>query len=315
LRLKEVYSQDITPFGSYNFKLTASLYATNWEFDGDHAYLALIYDDEVVLSILSSVGDMVKIFYLASSNDSELLENAIDDVRFIFGLDENLDEFYNSVRNDPLLGILSGELRGIHLRAVQDIWDGLIIGICQQNTSFYNGWRSLIKLRKLFGKRIYLPGKSVEYYTYPRPDSILNFAPYLRKTGIGYRSKIILNVAREYIKREGKIENLEDLKYIGPYTSAITRVMALREYSVFPLDRWFTRLLTHVYFNDEEVSREELIKFIDKKWGRWKGLAAVFITAVTGAKTISKTIMDFDSNRLEPFPDKPAPLTLWKYEL
>lgn len=314
MRLKEVYSQEIMPFGSYNFKLTASLYSASWEFDGENAYLVLIYNDAFVLSILSSIGDIVRITYLASSNDSELLERAISDVRFIFGLDENLNNFYELVRDDPLLGILSRELKGIHLRAVQDIWAGLIIGICQQNTSFYNGWKSLIKLRKLLGNRILIPAKNIEYYTYPSPESILNYASYLKRTGIGYRSKIILQVAKEYMEKEGRIDDIEELKYVGPYTSAIAKIMALREYAVFPLDRWFTKLLTHVYFNDKEVEKDELLRFIDNKWGKWKGLAAIFITAVTGAKIISKTINDFDNGKLEPFPNKPAPLTLWRYQ-
>ena len=278
MRLREVYSQDITPFGTYDFRLTASLYATNWEFDGTYAYLGLIYDDEVILSILNSVGEVVKISYLASTNDSDLLERAIEDVRFIFGLDENLDDFYELARKDPLLRAISSDLRGIHLRTVQDIWDGLIIGICQQNTSFYLGWRSLIKLRRLYGKRIHLPKTKLDYYTYPRPESIINFPHYLKKTGVGYRAKIILNAAQKYLSTNGEIENLEELKYIGPYTSAIAKIIALRDYSVFPLDKWFTKLLIHVYFNDDNVTREELIKFIDKKWGRWKALAELPLT-------------------------------------
>ncbi len=169
----------------------------------------------------------------------------------------------------------------------------------------------LIKLRKMFGMPMRYT--DLNYYLYPRPKDLISRRNDLSKAGVGYRANALINAAKRFLAKNA-ISNLEEIKYVGSYTAGIARILALRDYSVFPLDRWFTKLLTHVYFNDKKVSKKELTKFIRGKWGRWCGLAAIMITAVTGAKTINEVIKDFDKNSLNPFPNHPAPLTLWMYK-
>ena len=107
---------------------------------------------------------------------------------------------------------------------------------------------------------------------------------------------------------------MEELRGIGQYTARIARILALRKYDEFPVDRWFARLIPNAYFDvDETWPIEKVEKFARERWGKYMGLAAIFITAVTAAETIGDTLKRIHAKNINPFPNKPSPFTLWRY--
>ena len=311
--LKEVYDTELRARGYYNFHLTASCYAFPWEYDGKNAYIILECDSNfVVVKAYSKQNDiMLKVY--SDTTSSVIIDKAIKDAVFILGIKEDLNDFYAICKNDPLLYSLANDLLGIHMRAVQNLWQGLLISICQQNASFKQGWRMLWNIRKRLGEELRIPGCDRRFYAYPSPRRVIEKFERMRDCRVGYRAETILRAAKVFLK--GEILELEDIKGIGQYSARLARILGLRKYDEFPVDRWFSTLIPRVYAGEEKWSIKETESFAKKKWGKWAGLAAVMITVVTGAKPLRNILSDIQHGNIRPLPDEPAPLTLWRYNL
>ncbi len=312
--LSKVYSTNIKLSHPYNFYLTASFYSTRFEFDGTYAYVILNYDEDYAVSRARSEDKLILIDIYATKSSSDLIERALRDTAFIMGFNEDLREFYSLCANDPLLGILSKELYGIHMRAVQGLWEGLLISICQQNASFRQGWRMLMRIREILGEELRIPDSELIFYTFPSPKKIIEKPSLLRQCGVGYRDKIFLNAAKAFIRNNEP--ELIEIKGIGQYSARLAKILGKRDYREFPVDRWFSTLIPRVYAREEKWSIKEVEEFARKRWGKYAGLAAIMITVVTGAKPISSLLKVLEKGQNpDPFPHEPAPLTLWRYSL
>jgi len=312
--LKHVYSEEISPVKYYNFDLTASCYAAPWEYDGKYAYIPLEFDSYFGVTRACMEESVVKLEVFLTSGNSDLIERALDRAIFILGLKENLDEFYSLCTNDPLLDVVKKEFLGIHMRAVPSVWEGLLIGICQQNASFKQGWRMLFNIRKKIGQALRIPHSNKIIYTFPSYSRILTKQSLLRECGVGYREEIIIDVAKFFLEECG--DDLESIRGIGQYTARLAKILGERNYGEFPVDRWFASLLPRVYMNSKEkLSVRKIEEFAKKRWGKWSGLAAIMITIVTAARPLRKVLEDIEKGKLNPLPNEPAPLTLWRFSL
>ncbi len=297
----------------YNFKLTVSVYSTHWDFDGERAYIPILIDDKQIVVVASEGDERIELEVYSKSRGVEV-DQVLKNARYILGIDENLSKFYDSVRSDSLLGIISNKLRGIHMRSVQSLWEGLLIGICQQNAGFQQGWLMVTLLREKLGSKVLIAKYRHEVAFLPTPDDILSKKTYIKEARVGYREKVILRCATVFSKQTPELGELEEIKGIGQYTARIARILALRKYDEFPVDRWFARLIPNAYLNVDEVwPKEKVEEFAERMWGKWRGLAAIFITVVTAADTIGKVLKSLRLRKLDPFPDRPSPLTLWRY--
>ena len=310
--LRHVYSLNVKPVKPYSFDLTASCYAISWEYDGHNAYITLDYDKHVSLVKVSPREDELLFEVYADTSSSDIIDSAIRDARFILGVDEDLTNFYGLCKNDPLLGILAERFIGMRIRAVQNLWQGILISICQQNASFKQGWKMLLNIRRKLGKPLQIPNNPRIMFTYPSPRQVIEKFDFLKDCRVGYRDKVILNAARFFLENES--EELEKIKGIGQYSARLARILGLRKYDKFPVDRWFSVLIPKVYANEDKWTIRRVEEFAAKKWDKWAGLAAVMITVITGAKTLTKLLEDIQQGKLSPLPDEPAPLTLWRYE-
>jgi len=285
-----------------------------YEYDGEHAYIVLSYDDYPVVVKLSLSNSLIKADVYSVSHDSTLIESAIRDTEFIMGLKEDLTEFYELCRGDPLLDPLSKNLYGIHMRGVQNLWQGVLISISQQNASFKQGWRMLSLIRKNLGEEVRIPKCDAVFYTYPTPRTIIERSKSLRRCGVGYREKTFLNAAKAFIREEEP--DLLEIKGIGQYSARLAKVLGKRDYREFPVDRWFATLIPRVYAGEEKWSIKKVEEFAKKKWGQWAGLVAIMITIITAAKPIGNLLnMLGKGKQLDSFPNEAAPLTLWKHGL
>ena len=309
-----IYETSVPTRNDYNFKLTASLYATHWDYDGERAYVPVRKGNILGVAVLMLVKDHIHIEIFSERRDDEFIEEALRVTDHVMALGEDLREFYDLVRDDPLLAIINGDLRGLHMRAMQSIWEGLLVGICQQNASFRQGWLMVTLLRGVLGSKVFLKKYGHKIALLPTPSEVIARKDLLRSTRAGYRTSTILECARSFSKESIEPERLEELRGIGQYTARIARILALRKYDEFPVDRWFARLIPNAYFNvDETWPIEKVEKFARERWGKYMGLAAIFITAVIAAETIGDTLKRIHAKNINPFPNKPSPFTLWRY--
>lgn len=316
IHLTYSYSDVIKPPQPYNFNLTAMVYATPWDFDGKNAFIgAKLSGSHYLLSIITSAGSEVSFKLYVSKNDTELIEKGINYTIFAMALDEDLTAFYKLVNRDTFLRIINTKLNGIHLRTPINLWEGLLIGICQQNASFKQGWKMVMNLRKLIGTPLKIPDTERIYYTLPTPEDILNARQKLRKCSVGYREKTIVNAAAFF--KSAINEDIESIKGVGSYSAAIARILGKRRYTEAPIDRWFARLLPRMYLGkDEKWTIKKAKEFAVNKWENWVGLALVMITIITGAKMINQAIAAIEQGKLDPLTENAVtPLNLWKIKM
>ena len=73
------------------------------------------------------------------------------------------------------------------------------------------------------------------------------------------------------------IQLLCKIKGIGRYSAEIVALDALRKYDAFPLDSWSSKIFAKLYFDNDDVSVDVLNDFAYDKWGKYRGLAFVYI--------------------------------------
>lgn len=312
-RLEKIYHDTLDTRGT-NLYLTLSTYNFSFWFNGRRGVVVL--DEYVpVVAFVNTDGS----FEIHSAKRDVPIGEYVDRLKRMLGINEDLGEFYNLSKNDPILMPFGRELVGWKPRSTS-LWWGLVIGVCQQNASFRQGWRSLYNIMRFYGRRYEtIHGKIV---LPPTPEDILTKPMLLRETGVGYRADTIVNIARWITRNKGIVEKLERLpskdverilkgiKGVGSYTARLSIILAYRKYDLPPIDRWLKRLIVEAY----GVSEHEAEKYWIKRWGKWSGLAAYASTISLDAEVLSIALKKLREGRIKPTMEgKMTPLSLWKY--
>ena len=303
-------------YDDYDFRLTASIYNFSWYYSGD-GILKLILDLEYpTIAVARVCGLKILCIDVYSSARYEDISEYIELIRHILGLSEDLTAFYKLWRTDKLLSKSMSYLAGFRVRA-SPLWISLLIGVCQQNASFKQGWKMLSNLFKLFGESYLIPPFG-EVLIPPRPSDIFRInISELMKAGIGYRAKTIHNIAEEFVR--GNItndfrdchnpESLKTINGVGNYTARLANVLTYRKYNEPPIDRWLAKIISHVY----NVPVNDTERYWEKYWGSWSGLASILATIALDAEPLSKAIKRIDEGLVYPSTNDMSPLNLWRY--
>ncbi|AEM38174.1 hypothetical protein Pyrfu_0302 [Pyrolobus fumarii 1A] len=229
------------------------------------------------------------------------LKDAID----VLGLHEDLSEYWGLARGDPLVGGVADVMPGLRLRRASP-WYAFLVAVCQQNASFRQGWGMLYKLHLLASVRARLPDGRV-YLMVPRPGDLDESV--LREARLGYRYRTVLEVARNPPATCKDVDDLRGVRGVGPYTHALVRLIACRDYSVLPLDRWLEALASKAY----TVPKSGVRAALQAKFGRWVGLAALHTTIGFDAQPLRKALERLEKGLNKPGLAEPSPVSLWKY--
>lgn len=301
-------------YEDYKFDLVASVYNFSWYFDGDILKLVINYEPLTIATIREVGNDVLSVEVYSRSRVSKDL--IMDLINYLLGLYEDLNDFYQLWKMDKLLSKSFNFLKGYRVRA-SPLWNSLLIGVCQQNASFKQGWKMVANLHTIFGKRINLENYG-DIIIPPGPKDIINMnIKELESARVGYRAKIIMNIAEAFVNdilsndfsNIHKISDLVKLEGVGHYTARLAQVLTYRIYDDPPVDRWLKRIINFVY----DVPDKEAEAFWRRKWGRWSGLASLITTIALDAEVISKAIKRIKSGKIYPLKNIMSPMTLWRY--
>lgn len=284
----------------FNFSLTASCYSFPWEFDGK---VLKIFVNEKLFKVKEEKNTL-SIFCNKDMEEEDTLR-----IKEVLGMEEDLSEFYSLCRGDPLLDCVPKHFLGLHIRK-HTLWEALLIGICQQNASFSQGWKMAKRLWLLFGK------KEEDFVFPPSPSSILKGKNMLKEAGVGYRSATFVNLCNaalngelektEKLKEKEARERLCRIKGVGNYTASLALLFSKRVYSLFFIDRWFEKILAATYKRGILEARE--------KWGKWWGLFCFFTTVATEALAAKKVLEKLKEKKIFPSFEAPYPTPLNFYK-
>jgi len=319
VELRKLFSVSLEKPRLFNFRLTSMIYSFNWIYNGKNLYLILDYNLPIVAKISEKERELNATIYSLKNTVSQ--SEVVEKIEKVLGFDEKIEEFYNKIKEDPLLKYVPIKLKGARLRSV-DPWTGLVVAVCQQNASFKQGWRMLYNLYKKVGKILLVEDHYV--IALPRPKELVKLdASLLAECKLGYRSQTLIEAAKfflensleEKLPRESPISAekiLKEIKGVGQYSARLTLVLSMRYYELPPIDRWTAKIAQEAY-KLPSATIKTIESALKEKWGRWAGLGVFFLTVVLDAVPLSKALMRLKENNLKPsFSAKDlTPLNLW----
>lgn len=168
-----------------------------------------------------------------------------------FGIGEDFSEFRGLCKKDHVLKTHLDGIKGIRLFSAPDDFEALVCIICSQMTGFPQ-YKSMT--RKIYEAYGFFPG----------PKDVLARPGLLDGCGVGYRKKFILALAKSFP---------EWSTGLGQYSKNIFALFQRRDYSSFYEDSLIGKIARERYGFKGKNIRE----FASGKWGRWAGLAEVFL--------------------------------------
>ena len=145
--------------------------------------------------------------------DDELCNATKQYLRALFRLDDNLEEFYDAFRDDPLVNAFS-QLRGLRLMQASNLFESLICSICSQHASvkMWNLMTQLIK--RTYGESVTFPDGAV-FYSFPKPEKLSAALERDLESicKIGYRAKYIIAASKHIVEGRLNLNHLRDFPY------------------------------------------------------------------------------------------------------
>lgn len=218
------------------------------------------------------------------------IEKIVKELNWRYGLDEDISEFFREFEDDRFLKPVFKRLKGMRNNCANSLYELLIISIVLQNATVRRTVQMMNNLFGAYGTKMRFDNK--ELFAYWNPEDLREVdEEELRSLKVGYRAKMIKRVSEafadgeidEFKLREMNTENakkkLMKLYGVGPATAQNVLGGYLRKYDVFDLKgkSWEQKILSKEMFNKELVHPEEITEELDKRYGKWKGLAFHYI--------------------------------------
>ena len=244
-----------------------------WKKIDEDYYIGIIKD-----RVIKIKQDKNKLFVL--SNNYSNLEKV---VREYFELDKDykiIEERISKV--DEYVEKAVKNTSGLrHLK--QDFFETIISYIISANNNIPRISKSVNEISKRYGKEIEFEGE--KYYLFPRPEELKKVTiDEYRECGVGFRDKYIYNTVRKINNGEINLETMQEmdtltlrnllltLMGIGPKVADCILLFSCSRQEVFPIDVWVERVMKKLYFEDKDVSKKEILKYADEKFGKDAGI-------------------------------------------
>ena len=213
-------------------------------------------------------------------------------VRFYFDLDRNYEEIKMQLSNiDKYLKTSVEYGKGIRILN-QDLWETIISFIISANNNIPRIKGIIERISKKYGTEIEWNGE--KYYTFPTPEQLGKATVEdLRSLGTGFRDIRIYETTKKVLSGEFNLKEVQNkdtlsardelltLSGVGPKVAdCILLFSTLKRFDVFPIDVWVRRVMNELYIKNEDetkVSKNEIAKIAEKKFGNLEGLAQQYL--------------------------------------
>ena len=240
------------------------------------------------------------------SPDEVKLKSVGNEIKDIFGLNDDLNELYKFLGNDPQLEPTVDFCRGLRIFKAHNPFECLISSITSANNSIIRWNRSIRAIKEKWGiKHSFSSGN---FYTFPNPLKIQNVPEQdleemelcggekeldecvnnLKACGFGYRSSYIKQAAQmveneinidDFFKMdyEEAFHTLLQIKGVGPKVADCILLYGFGRYEAFPVDVWIKRIISHLYFDGKDVSVPKIRLFGMEKFGKYAGYVQLYL--------------------------------------
>lgn len=224
----------------------------------------------------------------------------------IFDLNFDLDKFYSYLSEDHKLEPAIDFCKGLRLFLAKDPFECIISSIASANNSIARWTKSIAKIKEKWGVATEFP--SGTFYRVPSPTTLMgvyedNFEEYeaigrimeleccitnLKSCGVGYRAPYIKRVS-EIITLEIDLLEIQNMTYseayekilkfpgVGPKVADCILLYGYGFKEAFPSDVWIKRIVSHLYFDDKDISVAKVREFGMERFGDYAGYVQLYL--------------------------------------
>ena len=239
-----------------------------WNKIDENAYIGVVKD-----RVLKVRQEENKIF--VKSDKEENLEKV---VRYYFDLDRDYEKLEKKIVliDDNIAKAVKNTsgLRNLN----QDFFEMLISYIISANNNIPRIKGIIDRISAKYGHKIEFEGK--KYYLFPTPDELKDVTiDEFRECGVGFRDKYIYKTVEKINNKEIDLEQMQKLDTeklkaallslmgVGPKVADCILLFSCARQEVFPIDVWVQRIMRRLYYNNEEVSKNEILRYARENFG------------------------------------------------
>ncbi len=219
----------------------------------------------------------------------DLVEKIAAEMAWRYDLMSDLGEFYDGFSGDEILAPVLARWRGTRPSTYSSLYEYLVISTLLQNATVRRTVQMAENLFARFGSRVAYDGKTLAAYWDP---AVIRVAPEedLRAQKVGYRAKTLKRQAESFGPgglEESRLRTLPtpDLKKallsiygVGPASVWYLLFGQFKRYDAFDtISPWEQKIYSRLLFQEELVDAKTILVEVDRRWGRWKMLAASLV--------------------------------------
>lgn len=242
-----------------------------------------------------------------SNNEIKTIENEIKkELTKIYDLGFDLEKFYEFLLDDEKLAPSVDFCNGLRLFIAKDPFECIISSICSANNSIARWTKSIDKIKRNWGEKVEFD--SGIFYGFPNPNQFLDFyetpieeadadghsyeidcyTHNLKACGVGYRAPY-MKKASQMILDEMDLNDIFNMNYdeafdlilkmpgVGPKVADCILLYGFGFKEAFPSDVWIKRIVSHLYFDGEEISADKTRDFGIEHFGDYAGYAQLYL--------------------------------------
>ncbi|MBI2327173.1 hypothetical protein HYU92_02535 [Candidatus Curtissbacteria bacterium] len=302
VELKNEQVVTITSTSPFDFDSTiykpAHFPSNDMRWEGGKRWQTMFWHDERLGLIIENKGTVKKpkiLLHIYSRKElsKEFISSIGDEMGLRFNLELDLKNFYQAVKNDPLLKPIIKRFYGMRPMHHGSLYEYLIISILLQNATVR---RSVSMMQSLFEHY----GTLLEYgsqklWCFWEPAALAQvLEAELRGLKVGYRAKSLIRISQTFANNEiNELElrkkSNEDLEKellklygVGPASTHIIMFEVFNRMDYLKhISPWEQKIYTKLFFNKdyekELVPVNEMIRFFAQRWGKWENLAINYV--------------------------------------
>ena len=296
--------------GPFNLDLTINSGQTSqpaWITKNGYFQELISVDDQLCLIKIKQENLDESIKIEAEFKEELDLESIKSKLMEIFGLNDDLNEFYKFLRKDNEMEPTINFCNGLRLFKAHDPFECIISSISSANCSIIRWNRAIKDIKRKWGEKIEFDSEI--WHTFPSPQILktvpehdleemqrcedqlpenFTFEKNLKSCGVGYRAKFILK-ATEMVQNHAKIEEIGSMDYnrafeklielpgVGPKVADCILFYGFGFKNAFPVDVWIGRIVSEMYFKGEEINPVKARSFGMKKYGNHAGYVQLYM--------------------------------------
>ncbi|WP_067259785.1 DNA glycosylase [Methanobrevibacter cuticularis] len=255
-----------------------------------------------------SINELNIDYELPISNKSlEINKKLIEkEITRIYDLNFDLNKLYNHMAEDSKLSPAIDFCKGLRLFLAKDPFECIISSISSANNSIARWTKSITKIRQKWGEDVKF--SSGTFYTFPSPSVLMNiyednFEEYeacnrtieteycinnLKSCGVGYRAPYMMKTSELFefemdlfeipkMSYEEAFDLILNLPGVGPKVADCILLYGFGFKEAFPSDVWIKRIISHLYFNGEDISVPKVREFGMEKFGDYAGYVQLYL--------------------------------------